>query len=128
MLNTILVCLLAAVMFGGLGYFLSSLFWGTNYSKTDTSGDFGAPRGGFIITLLGSAIGMVFFLYVGKYIFPAHTIGAGTITAMIAGAIGGFMPLFGGATKRQKPDADSKDNDKTNPGGPDEAPKGDKKP
>lgn len=102
MLNIVLVVLLAVALSGGSGYFLSFRFWRTDYSKTNKSGDFGSPRGGFIAMLAGALIGMMFFAYVGKLIFPAETIGPALIASMISGFLGGILGLFRGSKSRDQ--------------------------
>lgn len=99
---TILVSLFAIAFAGGIGYWLSAKFWNTQYSRTNTSGDFGTPRGGFFATLGGVLIGLFFFAYLGKYIFPAETVGTGMIVSMISGAVGGFVAMFRATANRSK--------------------------
>lgn len=112
MITTILVCLFAAVLSGGISAYATHRFWSSNYAATNTSGDFGSPRGGIIVVLLGSLVGMYFFVYLGKYIFPAETISPAMLTSMISGAVGGFVTLFLTPRANKKQADESKDEPK----------------
>lgn len=109
MITTILVCLFAAVLSGGISAYATHRFWQRNCCARS---DFGAPRGGFIVVLLGSLVGMYFFVYLGKYIFPAETISPAVLTSMISGAVGGFVTLFLTPRANQKKADESKDESK----------------
>lgn len=111
MLNTILVCLLAVAISGGISAYATHRFWRSNYAATNKSGDFGSPRGGFIVIMLGSLVGMYFFAYAGKYLFPAETIGPAMITSMISGAVAGCVTLFK-TPRASSGDSNKKDGDK----------------
>lgn len=103
MLSTILVGLLAAAISGVSGYWISYRFNSSDYAGSNTSGDFGTPRGGFFALLSGSMIGMIFFSLVSHLsILPADSIGVGMITSMIVGAVAGVVGLFRGTSSRRK--------------------------
>ena len=101
-MSTILVCALVTAVAGGSGYWLSRKFWGTDYSASNTSGDFGSPRGGVFATMGGTVIGMLFVALLGKFIFPADTLGAALLTAMITGTLGGFAGAIAAIRARFK--------------------------
>ncbi|MBY0548656.1 MAG: hypothetical protein K2W95_15400 [Candidatus Obscuribacterales bacterium] len=108
-MSTILVCLLATAISGGGGYWISRKFWGSGHAATNTQGDFGGARGSAFATLGGALLGMALFGVLGKYIFPADTIGPGLITSMITGFIGGLTGAI--LAIKSKFDANKKNND-----------------
>lgn len=108
-MSTILVCALVTALAAGSGYWLSRKFWGTDYSSTNTSGDFGSPRGGVFATMGGTILGMLFVSLLGKYIFPADTLGPALLTAMITGTLGGFAGAFAAINARFKANQKKKD-------------------
>lgn len=90
--TNILICLLAVAISGIPGYILSFRFWRSHYAATNTSGDFGAPRGGFFALMAGMFVGMIVFSLLGRFnLIASDAVGIGMITSMIAGAIGGFI-------------------------------------
>ncbi len=103
MLSTILFCLVSAMVAGGSGYFLSFRFNRTNYAATDTSGDFGAPRGALIFTFSGMLIGIAFCSLAGTlHIFPPQSLGFAMMAAMFTGIIAGVVGMFQGQNSRNK--------------------------
>ncbi|MBS1999440.1 MAG: hypothetical protein JSS86_24100 [Cyanobacteria bacterium SZAS LIN-2] len=94
MLATILVSVLVAAISGGSGYYISGRFWKSAYASKNTSGDFGSPRGGVFASMSGVLIGLLFMRFIGQYIFTADVAGPAFIVAIVAGAIGGFIPLI----------------------------------
>jgi hypothetical protein len=103
MFSTILVGLLAAAISGFSGYYLSYKFNSSNYAATDTSGDFGAPRGGFFALLSGAMIGLILFsLLSHTTILPAGSAGIGMIVSLIVGAIAGVTGMIRGTNSRRK--------------------------
>lgn len=77
-----------------ISYKLSAYFWKTDHSRTNTTGDFGTPRGGFLATLGGTVISLYLLVYLGKYVIDASIFGYVLGACMIASAIAGFVPLF----------------------------------
>ena len=75
-----------------ISYKLSAFFWKTDYSKTDTSGDYGTPRGGILATLGGTLISMYLVAFLGKYVIDASIIGYVFIACMVTSVIAGFTP------------------------------------
>lgn len=104
MTSIILACLLGAALSGTVGYLVSRKFNGSNYSATNKSGDFGTPRGSFFALMAGVLVGMMFFAYLGKFIFVEDAIGPGMITSMIVGAAGGILGMFHGQRDRKPKD------------------------
>lgn len=97
--TTVLVCLLVAAIAGGSGFFISNKFNGSQHGRTDKSGDFGTPRGGFLALFSGAVIG-VWAVVALSYFVPAETVEAAYIVAAIAGCAGGAWGLFHGSTPR----------------------------
>lgn len=95
MLSTILVGLIAALISGGSGYYISYKFNTSAHAANDTSGDFGAPRGGFIALMSGMLIGMLLFSLGGQIgLLPGDVVGLGLIVSMISGFLGGIAGLI----------------------------------
>lgn len=94
MVNILLVCALAAVISGGISALATHRFWRSQYAATNKSGDFGTPRGGFIVIMLGSIVGMYVFGYLGPYVFPAAAIAPAMLTSMVSGALAGMITLM----------------------------------
>ncbi|MBY0359497.1 MAG: hypothetical protein K2W82_15950 [Candidatus Obscuribacterales bacterium] len=102
-MSPLLVVLLAVLVSGGSGYFLSYRFNRSDYAATNTSGDFGTPRGGFFALLGGVLIGMLFFNLGGQFgFFSGATVGLGLIVSMVAGALGGVVGMLRGLKSRSK--------------------------
>ncbi len=103
MLATIIFSVLAAAIAGSSGYYISFRFNRSNYAATNKSGDFGAPRGGFIALFSGILIGMLLVNLAGHLpIFPAKAIGPAFIVSMIVGAVAGVVGMFRGTKSRTK--------------------------
>lgn len=99
MTTTIIYCILAALLSGLSGYYISYRFNRSDYGRTDTSGDFGTPRGGYFAIMSGCLIGMwtismLTQLWAG---FPKEAAGPSMLTAMIVGFVAGVVGLFRGA-------------------------------
>jgi hypothetical protein len=94
MLTTILICALGAVISALLGWKISSWFWSTEYSRTNTSGDGGGPRGGVFALAGGMMLSLMFVVYVGPLFLPSAVLGPLMLTVMIAGFAGGISPIF----------------------------------
>ncbi len=107
--STLLVCVFSAIVFGGIGYWTTSLFWASEYARKNNSGDFGGPRGGVFAMGAGSLLGLMFFFYVGKYFLPAESIHPGATTATIAGLVGCIVAIVYDFKKnyKTKPTSDS---------------------
>ena len=94
MFSTILISLAFIALSVLISYKISASFWKTDYSKTDTSGDFGSPRGGFFATLGGTIISLFLLVYIRKYVIEASAFGYVLGACMLASVIAGFVPLF----------------------------------
>ncbi len=102
MLSTIVLCVLAAAAAGLPGYIISFRFNRSNYAATDTSGDFGSPRGGFIATFLGMLTGMAFVSLTSHLSFvPSAAVGPAMIVAMSIGALAGIAGMIRGQKNRK---------------------------
>jgi hypothetical protein len=79
----------------GAAYFISNKFWSTNYSRTNTSGDFGSPRGGVFASASGMLIGLLLSFHVMPLlVHNPSLVGNTAIASIILGTIAGFIPLF----------------------------------
>lgn len=94
MITTVLAVVVAAALSGALGYVISNKFWSSDYSRTNKTGDFGGPRGGVFAMLGGTLLSMMFVAYVGPLFIPAALSGTVLITVMIAGFVGGLLPMI----------------------------------
>lgn len=102
-MNTTLIVLIGLLISGVSGYFLSYRFNRSDHAANDTSGDFGAPRGGFFALMSGMLVGMLLFNLAGTFGFLAgEMVGIGLIASMIGGLIGGVIGAFRGVTSRPK--------------------------
>lgn len=103
-MNTaIVVALIAALVSGVSGYYISFRFHSSDYAATDRSGDFGAPRGGFFALLSGALIGMLLFPLGSRLLpLPPDAVGVGMITAMVVGAAAGFAGALRGQAYRAR--------------------------
>lgn len=99
--STLLVCLLAVVLSGGLGYFISFRFYQSNYAATNRSGYMGTPFGGFFAMMGGVLLSMLFFTQIGKFFLPAEALGPALIVSMAAGAISGVVGMVRGQNRRK---------------------------
>ncbi len=77
-----------------ISYKLSAAFWKTDYSKTNNTGDFGTPRGGFLATIGGMIISMYLVLSLGRYVIDTSILTWVLMACMISSAVAGFIPLF----------------------------------
>ncbi len=83
-----------------ISYKLSAFFWKTDHSRTNTTGDFGTPRGGFLATLGGTVISLYLVGYLGKYVIDASIFSYVLGACLISSAIAGFVPLFTSIPKK----------------------------
>ena len=102
MTSAIIVGLLAAAISGISGYYISYKFNISQYAATDTSGDFGAPRGGFFALLSGAMIGLILFSLLSHLAIFAATAGIGMIVSMIVGSIAGVTGMIRAINTRRK--------------------------
>lgn len=108
LVQMICVAVLAAAISGLSGYHISRYFHSTNHGKSDTRGDFGAPRGGFLAVLSGALVGTLFFRLFGTLILPEGTEAIAFVVCMIVGCIAGFRGMNDGNAKGGS-DKDKKD-------------------
>jgi len=110
MLTTILACAIVAAISAGSGYYISGRFWKSAYAAKDKSGDFGSPRGGVFASMSGMLIGLLLMNIVGQHVLSQEAAGPAFIVAIVAGAIGGFIPLIRGSrnSAANKKDDDNK--------------------
>lgn len=99
-LTMILGFLVAALISGGIGYCISLRFNRSNYAKTDRSGDFGTPRGGFFALLSGTLIGMMLTVLLSHIVGPQAFISGAMMGSIIGGAVGGVIGMFRGTKNR----------------------------
>ncbi len=98
--TSILIVLLAAVLSGIPGYLLAFKFWASAYSRTNTSGDFGSPRGGFFAIMGGLFVGLIVFRILGGLeVISPDSVGTGMIASMIVGTVAGFIGMIRGQKK-----------------------------
>ncbi len=91
----ILIAIAVVAITCGAAYWISNKFWSTNYSRTNTSGDFGSPRGGVFASASGLLIGLLLSFHVMPLLVADQTlVGHTAIASMILGSIAGFIPLF----------------------------------
>lgn len=91
----IILAILTVAITCAAAYWLSSKFWGTDYSRTNKSGDFGSPRGGVFATMGGVLLGLVLSFHVLPLLVSDQQIIQYTaIGSMVLGAVAGFIPLF----------------------------------
>jgi len=103
MTSTILFGILAAAISGISGYLISYKFNSSNYAATDTSGDFGSPRGGFFALMSGAMIGLILFSLASHLPFlPQGVAGVGMIVSLIVGSIAGVTGMIRGTNSRRK--------------------------
>jgi uncharacterized membrane-anchored protein len=97
-MNTLVTVFLAAAIAGISGYLISFRFNRSNYAATNTCGDFGTPRGSFILTFAGMLIGMAAISLLSRIpnLLPEAAVSAGFISAMISGAVAGLVGLVRG--------------------------------
>lgn len=95
--SSILIVALALAIAGIPGYLLSFKFWSSHYSRTNTSGDFGSPRGGVFAIGSGLFIGLIVFRILGGLeVISSDAVGTGMIASMIIGMVGGILGMVRG--------------------------------
>lgn len=100
-LEAIVTVVVVALVAGLGGYYTAFKFYRSSYSATDTSGDFGGPRGGVFALGMGCIFGMLLSLLASKVgLISGAAVGPGFITAMVVGLVSGILGCIRGGKAR----------------------------